>query len=87
MWKSVPLKEKVIVVAPNCPACDAMEQILREKGVLKDYKVVDASTAEGVDFAKRLGIMAVPDCVVIVEEKDGVKARRCTQEEFEDILR
>lgn len=79
--------EKILVVSPNCPSCEVLKERLSRRGLLDKYRVVDASTPEGLDFAKRLGILGVPDCVVVEQDKDGAKARRCTQQEFEDILK
>ncbi len=64
--------KKVLVVGSGCPHCEQVMSILKQRGTLDSYTIVDANTKEGAKIADELGIMAVPECV-LVEEKDGKK--------------
>lgn len=81
------LEEKVLIVSPECPACEWLRKTLDEKGLSDKFRVVDVSTPEGLEFAKKVGVNAVPDCALVVEDKGELKARRCTEEELRDLLK
>jgi len=81
------MKEKLLVVSPSCPTCEAVQKHLSEKGVLDNYKIVDVSTVEGAEFAKKLGITGVPECVVVEGEGEKRTVRVCTSEEWRGMLK
>lgn len=76
------MEQKVLIVSPNCPSCEALKTLLGKKGVLEQYQILDISTPQGLDFARKMDVMAVPECVIV----DGEYARMCTEKEFKDIL-
>jgi len=78
------MSEKVLVVSPNCPSCKAVEKFLIEKGLLDSYRVVDVSTPEGLEFAKRAGVQGVPECLVVDHEKKVVRV--CSDDEWKEML-
>ena len=77
--------EKALIVSDQCMACKALLKELGNKGLLDKYKVINVNTPEGLDVVQKLGISAVPDCIVIMRDKDGDVARRCTDEETKKI--
>lgn len=79
--------EKAIIVSDQCPVCKVLLDSLKEKGVLEKYRVLDVNTPEGIDAAQKLGLNAVPECIVIVKTAEGEMARRCSEEEIKSILK
>jgi len=79
--------EKAIIVSDQCPSCKVLLDSLRQKGALEKYRVLDVNTPEGIDVAKKLGLNAVPECIVIVKTQEGEMARRCSEEEIKSILK
>jgi len=80
--------DKAIIVSDGCAACKVLVQSLEQKGVLSKYKLVNINSPEGAEIVSKLGITAVPDCILIAKDKDGVDiARRCTDEETKEILK
>lgn len=80
------MTEVVLLVSPNCPSCDALKKFLNGKGLLNRYKVIDVSTTEGLDFARRLGVAGVPECAVIEGNEPKKVVRVCTTEEWKNML-
>ncbi|MEM2905029.1 MAG: glutaredoxin domain-containing protein [Candidatus Bathyarchaeia archaeon] len=77
-------ERKMLVVAEGCPFCAEAKERLARKGL--DVKLIDASTPEGMAFAKKHGIRYVPQCVIITEDERGETVRKCTDEEAEELL-
>lgn len=74
-------------MADWCGACKQLLETLREKGTLSNYRVIDVASPEGNEIALKLGISAIPDCIVVAKDKDGGDvARRCTDAETKAIL-
>lgn len=78
--------EKAIIVSNGCAACETLIEALKRKGAMDKYRVIDARTPEGIDVVSKLGITAVPDCIVIAKGQDGEMARRCTSDEMKKII-
>jgi predicted thioredoxin/glutaredoxin len=78
--------EKTLIVSDSCSACKFLIESLKAKGLMEKYHVLDITTPEGREVVEKLGITAIPDCVIIVREKEGDKARRCTEDEMKKIL-
>ena len=78
---------KAIIVSNQCPACKILLEKLKRKGTLGKYNVIDAHSAEGMDVVRKLGITAVPDCLIIEKDRKGEQIRRCTDEEVNDIFK
>lgn len=78
--------EKTLVVSDQCPACKVLLDSLKEQGVLDKYRVINVSSPEGLDVVSKLGINAVPDCIMIVKNPSGDMARRCTEDEIKEII-
>ena len=78
--------ETTIIVSDQCPACKVLLDSLKTQGVLDKYKVVNVASPEGRDIVAKLGLKAVPNCVVIRREEGGDMARPCTEEEMGKII-
>jgi len=75
---------KAVVVTDTCPYCEVVKKTLEQEGLLDKVKIINASTKEGFDFARKHGILAVPECVIIGE--DG-NVRSCSEGEFKQMLK
>lgn len=75
---------KAVVVSETCPYCESLLKFLKDRGLAEKVQVINASTQEGLDFAVKHGIRAVPECVVITG--NGEKVRVCSKGEFEQLL-
>lgn len=74
-------------MADWCRACKQLLDVLKQRGTLSNYRVIDVATPEGKDIASKLGILAIPDCIVVARDRDGGElARRCTDAEIKQIL-
>lgn len=80
------MQEKVLLISPECPACDLVKKALAKRGLIGNFQVIDVSTAEGADFAKRLGVNGVPECAVIEGDGRQKTVRICTTEEWQRML-
>lgn len=80
------LGEKVLIITPQCPGCEQIKQRFEKMGLAHTVKVIDASTPDGFKLCQDLGIMAVPDCVLVEGTGESMRARRCTDPEFVDFL-
>jgi predicted thioredoxin/glutaredoxin len=80
----MPEEETAIITTDTCPHCATMKKYLKDSGLMDKVKVINASTPEGLEFAMKHGIKAVPECVVI--RKNGEEVRVCTQDEFMKVL-
>lgn len=79
--------EKAILIADYCDSCKQLLEKLKQNGTLSNYRVINVATPEGNEIAQKLGITAIPDCVVIAKDKDGADvARRCTEAEEKEVL-
>ena len=76
---------KAIVVSDSCSHCDEVKDYLKGKGLTKKVKLIQYETPEGRKFCTKHKIRAVPECVVITDEK-GKKVRVCTPKEFKKLL-
>lgn len=77
-------EETAIITADTCPHCDGIKKFIQENGLTDKVKMINASTPEGLDFARKHGITAVPECAII-DGKGNV--RKCTDEEFSKVLK
>ncbi|OYD16969.1 hypothetical protein CH330_01485 [candidate division WOR-3 bacterium JGI_Cruoil_03_51_56] len=80
-------KQKVLIVSPVCPSCEVVKKHLAKQGTLDKYIIVDASTPEGLDFARRLGIRGVPQCAIIEGEGEKKTVRICSDEEWKRMMK
>jgi predicted thioredoxin/glutaredoxin len=76
--------EKAIVVTDTCPICASVKEHLEKKGLTGKVKLINASTPEGLAYAKKNNITGVPECIFI--NKDGTQVKVCNQEEFKKLL-
>lgn len=74
-----------MIVSPSCPGCEQLRKRLTELGTIKNYRVVDVSTVEGAELARKLGVQAVPNCVVVETTAEGKRARVCSDDEFKKV--
>ena len=79
--------EKVILTSPNCSGCDQLREHLNKLGFTHKYRVIDVSTEEGHKIAEKLGITHVPNCILVENNSQGMRARTCTENEFLDLLK
>jgi arsenate reductase-like glutaredoxin family protein len=76
--------ETIVITSKNCSSCQAVKDLVTNKNV----RIVDVESPEGEALLQKFSqdgitISAVPDCIVL---KDG-KARRCTDQEQDDLLK
>ena len=80
-------REKVLIVAPGCPTCAAVKEVLQREGKLQNVRIVDAGTPEGLEFVKRLNVRQVPECAIIEDQGNMKVVRVCTQEDWDQLVR
>ena len=76
---------KAFVVTKNCPYCKVVKDTIRKKRL--DIEIIDADTPKGFEFAERHKIMAVPQCVLIIQDGGRERVKFCTDKEAEELLR
>lgn len=81
------MKNKLLLVSDKCPACKVVKKKLDEKGHLDDIQVVDVETKEGRELANRMGIRAVPECVMVESEGEQKVVRKCKESEWRGLLK
>jgi glutaredoxin len=79
--------EKVILTSPDCVGCEQLKEHLTSLGLIHKYRVIDVTTKEGYELAERLHIKHVPNCVIVENTSEGMKARSCSETEFLELLR
>jgi len=70
--------KNMLFTLPTCPGCPPAKDLLELKGV--DFEVVDASTPEGTELAKRYGIGKVPTLIVLDESGEITDSARGVDE-------
>ncbi len=80
------LGEKVILYSQDCPGCEQLREHLVELGFAEKYRAIDVSSEEGQRIASDLGIVHVPNCLVVEETPKGLRARACTETEFSELI-
>lgn len=78
------MTHKILVVSEQCPSCDTIEKYLAEKGLLDKFRVLDIASEAGQKLVKELDIKAVPDCVIIDDERKEI--RQCSNKDWKDML-
>ena len=80
--------DKAIIISDGCGACKTLVERLQQKGSLEKYRVINISSPEGVEIVSKLGIKAVPECILIMKDKEGNDmARVCTEQETQEVLK
>lgn len=59
-------KRYLLFTTPSCPNCPAAKEVLEKSGL--EGEIVDASLPEGLEKARKFGIMEVPTAVFLDEE-------------------
>lgn len=80
------MKQKILLVSPQCPSCEALKKFLEGKGWIQHFKVLDITTTQGLDFAKRLGVSGVPECAIIEGDGRQKTVRICSDDEWQTML-
>lgn len=80
------MDEKILLVSPECPGCEELREHMAASGTANKFKIVDVSSSEGRDLAKKLGITHVPNCVITKETSEGLVGRVCTPEELLQLI-
>jgi len=78
------MTHKILMVSEQCPACSTIEKYLKEKGLLDKFRVLDIATEEGQKLVKELDLKAVPNCVIVDDERKEI--RQCSGEEWKRML-
>jgi len=78
------MTHKILMVSEQCPSCSILEKYLAEKDLLDKFRVIDIATEEGQNLVKELNLKAVPDCVIIDEERKEI--RQCSNKDWKDML-
>lgn len=79
--------DKTLIISDQCSACKALLEALKNQGVLDKYHVVNIASPEGQDIVQKLGLTAVPECLVVVKDGSGEMARKCSKEEIIEVLK
>jgi ribonucleoside-triphosphate reductase (formate) len=61
--------KNLLITTKTCPNCPAVKDFLELSEI--DYTLVDASTPDGLEVAKKFGIGSVP-ALVVVDEKGNM---------------
>jgi hypothetical protein len=61
--------KKLIVTHPGCGACRSVREKLKDAFSAGTVREVSVTTDEGYNIAKKLGLNAVPQCVI--DNEDG----------------
>ena len=72
-------KKFLLFTTQSCPKCPAAKKLLEQKEV--DYVLVDASSPEGFDEAKKFQISQVPTLVIL--EDDNLLSKSSGIDEIE----
>lgn len=62
----------LLFTTPTCPNCPAAKELLQKSSL--EGEIMDASTAEGLDKARKHGITQVPSAIFFEEGKQVAKA-------------
>lgn len=73
-------EQLMLMKHPMCGYCKILEERIKDKIETGTVGIIDASTPEGLEIAKSLGIRGVPDCV---KKKDDGTYEKCN---LEDLL-
>jgi len=74
-------EQLMLMKHPMCGYCKILEERIKDKIEAGTVGIIDASTPEGLEIAKSLGIRGVPDC--IKKNEDGTY-EKCG---LEDLLK
>ena len=65
--------DHLLFTTPQCPNCPSAKTLLNAKGI--EFVVVDASTPEGLDKARKYGVGSVPSLIILENEEIRDSAR------------
>ena len=74
-------EQLMLMKHPMCGYCKILEERIKDKIEAGTIGIIDASTQEGLEIAKSLGIRGVPDCV---KKKEDGTYEKCG---LEDLLK
>jgi len=78
---------KALIVTKGCPACAELKEMLRQKGKLQEYQIIDADTERGFELAQQLGVTHVPECVLIEGRGNNQIYRICNRKQLNKLMR
>lgn len=73
----------VKIIVDNCQYCNQLNNYLLNSGKDKYIQTMNASTKDGLDFAKRYGITKAPSLVLVDEDLNFVES--CIAEEITEL--
>ena len=74
-------EQLMLMKHPMCGYCKVLEERIKDKIESGAIGIIDASTQEGLEIAKSLGIRGVPDCI---KKKEDGTYEKCG---LEDLLK
>ena len=77
------IKKYMLFFTPMCPKCPKVKEFMEDKGLEKEW--VDASTKEGLEKSRELGVSNVPTVIFFDEEGKEV-TRATTIEEVKRVI-
>jgi predicted thioredoxin/glutaredoxin len=86
LLKFLMVMETTLIVSDECPSCKLLLDALKAQGTLSKYRVLNVESPEGKELVSKLGLKAVPDCIMIRQEAEGNMARRCTDKEMAQVI-
>jgi len=75
--------EFLVFTTPTCPNCPVVKEYLQNQDKIKG-KMVDASTSEGLELARKYEVTAVPTVIFFQDDKEINRAH--SKEETEKII-
>ena len=78
------IKKYKLFTTPTCPSCPPVKEFM--KGVEMKGEMVDASTPEGLEDARKYGVSAVPT-VLFFDEKGEVVKEAGSVDEIKEVLK
>ncbi len=80
------IKSYIFFMTPMCPNCQEIKEWIKSSGELKIIgKIVDATEDEGMEEARKLGVMSVPT-MVFLDEDGKEQARATSLDEIKKII-
>jgi ribonucleoside-triphosphate reductase (formate) len=75
--------KNILFTTPTCPNCPAAKTLLELKEL--DFELVDASTPEGLNLARKYGVGSVPT-FIIIDSKGEIKDSAKGVDEIEALI-
>lgn len=75
--------KNLLFTTPSCPNCPTAKNLLGIKGV--EFDLVDASTKEGLEMARKFGVSSVP-ALIVLDDQNSIRDSARNLDEIEAFL-